>query len=172
MNLYEIAKELEEKGYFPKYADFHLSVICAIIGQRIAFSRARKLRTNLLNTYEKMEEKESIEKLKKIDYVKVGCDKVQIERISEYLNNFKDWPNIKGIGKWTIKSITLITRSKGWKDIWLCEDCYVKQAINELKIKKKDFKEPGYISLLLWRVKKDSRYKLIRREKIDKIDLL
>ena len=117
----------------------YISLIGAIIGQKISYNKAKELRGNFyckygLNCNPYLITKQGL--------IEIGLNNTQIDiicRLNEYLianninldiNNINNLTCIKGIGSWTVKT-TILTSLLSW-DIFVENDYFIKKRLQKL----------------------------------------
>jgi DNA-3-methyladenine glycosylase II len=117
----------------------YISLIGAIIGQKISYSKAKQLRGNFYSKYGLNCKPQDINCN---DLSAIGLSSLQIDiiqRVNNYLisnkielngNNLNDLASISGIGPWTIKT-TMLTSLLSW-DIFPENDYFIKKRIQKL----------------------------------------
>lgn len=124
-------------------------LICAIIGQKISFTRAQSARKRLYTKLGKSDFiPDDIKDFTKNDWLAIGIEQFQINIIETilkeyYLKNIKfdslddlnNWFKIDGVGQWTLDNIRIMYSASTLKklpDIILTTDLVVKSALKDL----------------------------------------
>lgn len=133
---------IEKKGLFAL-------LICAIIGQKISFTRAQSARKRLYTKLGKSDFiPDDIKDFTKNDWLAIGVEQFQINIIETiikeyYLKNIKfdslddldNWFKIDGVGQWTLDNIRIMYSASTLKklpDIILTTDLVVKSALKSI----------------------------------------
>jgi len=175
--------------WLPKETSLYHATISLILSQRISFAASRKIRQNLYGLIgTNILTPEAMSKLSTDDLKSIGIRNPDlIQSITNLaLQNKLDintLRNLTGIEPWTLKGLLIMTYSD--PDVFLAKDLYIRKRLQDiygrpkvLTIKEAEQLAQSWkghrsiVSRFLWRLKKDSSYKIREGIELTREDFL
>ena len=172
----DVIEETREFWEMPNKGVFH-NAVSAIVGQRIKFIEARKIRSKL---YQLLGDPYSPEKLLACKVLPVNDANQSLLRQVAENHDIEFLKTLRGIGPWTIKSIQIMSHLND--NIFLFEDFWIRSRMEELFGKRltpssaeklgNKFLNKSDASRFFWRIKKQGIQKVRNEEKLTREDFV